>query len=193
MFKSRGLVLDSDFLDVSFARPEQWAPLPWKSLRGTGFLMGDATSGPEVDVVAFQAHADEVLDWTHTIDPMHYHGTDQYRLQVDGTWVTARTPLEPGGFCFQEAGRVYQEHPGESGRSWMILIYADRRGQPATLTLESDRAAILGAGVTDIAGAKLARDYYPHPAGPKGTPAIASSDSAPVSYTHLTLPTILRV
>ena len=37
MFKSRGLVLDHDFLDVSFTRPEEWAPLPWKSpQRGAG-------------------------------------------------------------------------------------------------------------------------------------------------------------
>jgi hypothetical protein len=172
MFKSHALKMAGDHVDFSFRQRDGWPPLQWKSLEGLGFRMGDADVGPTVNVAAFTFHGDEILDWEHTVDPMHFHGTDQFRLEVDGSWITNGHPLESGSYGYQASGRVYQEHPGELGRSWLVLVYGDKRGQGATFTLARDREAL---GVEAIAGQPVATANYPHPAGPKGTVAIVTS------------------
>ena len=175
MFRSRGLAMEGDHVDVSFRRPEEWPPMPWKSIQGVMFRMGDAERGPSVNLAAFTPHDDEPLDWDHTIDPMHFHGSDQFRLEVNGTWVTTRQPFTSGGYLYQEAGRVYQEHPADGECSWLVLVYGDKRGEAATLTLKADRVGLLEGGVTESGGEPLAAGEYRHPAGPKGVSAIAST------------------
>jgi hypothetical protein len=175
MFKSRALSMDGDHVDFSFRHRDAWPPLQWKSLEGLGFRMGDPDLGPTVNLAAFTFHDDEILDWEHTVDPMHFHGSDQFRLEVAGSWITNGQPLEGGSYGYQASGRVYQEHPGELGRSWLVLVYGDKRGQGATFTLARDREAL---GVDSIAGQPVATADYPHPAGPKGRVAIATSTGA---------------
>lgn len=176
MFKSRAFQMDGDHADVSFHAPDGWPETPWRSLKTAVCRIGDPGLGPLVCLVRFSRRDDEELDWKHTVDPMHYHGTDQFRLEVDGSWVTTRHAMHGGHFGYQESGRVYQEHPGaDDDHSWLILVYGDKRGEPATLTLAADREALAAGGNTDIGGAGVAATDYPHPAGPKGIPAIATT------------------
>jgi hypothetical protein len=179
MFEADGFHMSGDHLDVSFRRTDEWSPSPLRSIRSAAIRIGDAEVGPSVLLGAVTPLPEEPLDWTHGIDPMHFHGSDQFRLVVDGDWVTARDPLTSGQFGFQEAGRVYQEHPANEAPSWLVLVYGDRRGEPATLTLEADRRALQNAA--EIAGSALSTGgAYPHPAGPKGAPAVRTTAGGPI-------------
>ena len=165
-----------DHLDLSFDRPEEWPPSELKSLRGGRFRIGDAEAGPVVTFVRASKVAGEYLDWKHEIDPLHFHGTDQFRLLLGGRWTTAREPYRPGSFGFQESGRVYQEHPGDDHRACLLLVYGDRRGEPATITLAVDRDVIEARGATEIVGAPVAgAGDYAHPAGRKGVAAVRTT------------------
>jgi hypothetical protein len=179
MFKSPSLSLDGDHLDLSFHRRDDWPKLPWESIRGVGMKIGDPRVGPSISLACVTPMESEPLDWEHTIDPMHFHGTDQFRLLLRGGWVTTRHPFAESEFGFQDSGWVYQEHP-EGEQSWLVLAYGDRRGEAATLTLAQDRAALLSDGADNIAGAPVANDgrEYPHPAGPKGLARIATTSGA---------------
>jgi hypothetical protein len=170
------LKIAGDHIDFSFhtAHGEWPSYTPMGSIAAQVFSLGDPASGPFVSLGAIRDVEGEDLDWAHTVDPMHFHGSDQFRLLVGGAWVLAREPMEPGQYGFQEAGRVYQEHPGPGGNGWIFLVYGDRRGMPATLTLEDDRARL--ADAPEIAGNGIADGgEYPHPAGPKGVPAIRTT------------------
>jgi hypothetical protein len=169
------LMIEGDHVDLSYCDTDEWTGYtPKRSIAAQIFSLGDPASGPFVALGAVQDVPDEQLDWAHTVDPMHFHGSDQFRLILGGEWNVAREPMNEGQFGFQEAGRVYQEHPGPGGSAWTFLVYGDRRGMPATLTLEEDRAKL--AGQSEIAGNGIAgAGEYPHPAGPKGIPAISTS------------------
>jgi hypothetical protein len=147
------------------------------SIRSVVFQLGEPEVGPTVQLGAVTSLPGVELDWEHGIDPMHFHGSDQFRLVLGGEWILAREPIHQSGFRFQESGRVYQERPGPSDHSWIMLIMGDRRGASATLTRKEDQENYVVAG--DAYDAPLGADEsYPHPAGPKGVAAVATSGGA---------------
>src|SRR5271154_2235842 len=149
MFKAGigGLELRGDHLDFSFRNRDVWPVLsPQGSLRSVTFELGDPVSGPSIQLGLITHVAEEVLDWKHSIDPVHHHGSDQFRVTIDGEWNVANKPTPAGNFTFQESGWVYQEHPGTGGSAWILLMVADRRGLPAVLKFDRDRETIFQAG-----------------------------------------------
>lgn len=113
----------------------------------------------------------ETLDWTNKVDPVHYHGTDQFRVVPGGDWVLAGHPLSQGSYSFQEAGWTYQEHPAH-GEAWTILVLGDRRGSLATLKRKSDENGLIE---TVYGQPVYTGGDYPHPAGPKGIAAVSTT------------------
>jgi len=164
--------------DLSIRNTDEW-PTVWSaSMRGVGFgKCGDPDVGPSVGVLSVTPMLDE-LDWKHTIDPMHYHGSDQFRIVLDGEWVLARRPFGPGEFVFQEAGRVYQESPGQAERTCVLSSMGDRRGEPGTIKNDKDKrslTAFMESRGLVAPGLLTEGGQYPHPAGPKGIPAVATT------------------
>jgi len=172
VFDGQGkLGIDGSHLDISFRNTELWpSPFPSRSVRSLMFNFGDAEVGPMVQLGAIIPVEGETLDWKHSIDPMHFHGSDQFRVILEGDWEVAGKQMSQGHFAFQEAGRVYQEHPMPNDPVWIFLVIGDRRGSLATLTLERDRETfqLVTDGITE-------EQAYPHPAGPKGATAIATT------------------
>ncbi len=177
MFDGLGLLeMEGDHLDISYRASDHWPSFtPLGSIHALAFNLGDPDVGPNIQLGALIDDPNEPLDWDHAIDPMHFHGSDQFRICLEGEWVLARTTKSRRDFSFQEAGRVYQEHPGPTERQWIFLTMADRRGNGTTLTRRGDRESIYLAGQYDESGIVDDPAAYPHPAGPKGTPAIATT------------------
>lgn len=178
MFKGyAGLGLDGDHLDLTFRDRDSWPNLtPTGSLKSLAFDMGDPVAGPTILLGLMTKVDGEDLDWKHTIDPVHHHGTDQFRVVVGGEWVLAGKPMQAGVYGFQEAGWVYQEHPVHGGPVWTLLMMGDRRGARATLKLKKDLATVIDGGdMGEAFGAPVADAPYPHPAGDKGIAAVATT------------------
>jgi hypothetical protein len=177
MFKSGfgDLALDGDHLDLTYRRPETWPNLtPGGALKCMTFDIGDADAGPSVQLGLCTPTDAEVLDWRHAIDPLHHHGSDQFRVISGGDWWFAGSVQKAGEYSFQDAGCIYQEHPGKSGASWTALLMADRRGNDCTLALERDRTTFYFAGNQDFTAATN-ENSYPHPMGNKGLAAVATT------------------
>lgn len=179
MFKGfGGLALEGDHLDLSWRDLKAWPSLtPHGSLRSFAFDVGDPTAGPSIALGLVTTQEVEPLDWKHSIDPVHHHGTDQFRIVVGGDWILAGKLLPTGSFGFQEAGWIYQEHPGSDSPAWTLLVLGDRRGARATLKLKRDAGTILDAGEMNEAFGVPVGDAgaYPHPAGDKGLAAVATT------------------
>lgn len=175
MFDGNGvLTLVDDHLDLSFRRPGVWPSYtPKGSIKSLAFSLGDAAAGPGVQLGLVTPIEDEPLDWKHKIDPVHHHGSDQFRLLARGEWVLAGKPMTARSYAFQESGWVYQEHPTGSSASWMLLLMADRRGTAATVKFERDRESLF-VGSEEYVPATAAAPYA-HPAGSKGIAAIATT------------------
>jgi hypothetical protein len=168
------LSLDGDHLDISFRAEDTWpAMTPAGSIKYYAFGIGDPQSGPVVQLGLVTTLAEEPLDWRHVIDPPHFHGSDQFRVLAGGEWSVAGKPLHAGDFVFQEAGMVYREHPASDDPAWLVLVMGDRRGALPTFISDADRETVIDGGeYFQPADA----DAYAHPAGPKGIPAISTSD-----------------
>ena len=174
MFRCSGLDLVGDHLDLSYRTPTAWPALtPKGSIRSYAIDLGDEEAGPSVQLGLITPVADEALDWKHSIDPVHFHGSDQFRVISGGEWMLGGRSIPAGGYAFQEAGWVYQEHP-PTGAALMALVMGDRRGASATLKLARDRDTIFAAGA-EYGEPLLRGEPYPHPAGPGGIAAIATS------------------
>ena len=177
MFNGYGvLTLDGDHLDISYRRPEEWPNMtPQGSIKSFTFEMGDPETGPVFQLGIISPLDSEPLDWPNSIDPPHFHGTDQFRVISSGTWHVANHSLSAGTFVFQESGLRYSEHPGEGGAAWIMLVLGDRRGARPTLVRDAHRETLINTGSTN--DKPLADDEtYPHPAGPRGVAAIATSE-----------------
>jgi hypothetical protein len=169
------LELQGDHLDLSYRDPAAWPSLtPGGSIRSFTFDFGDPTAGPSVQLGLMTPVEGEALDWKHAIDPVHHHGSDQFRVISGGEWNLAGKPITAGGYAFQESGWVYQEHPGPGGAAWVALVMGDRRGTPSTLRFARDRDTLFAAGA-DYGEPPPGSPPYPHPAGPKGIAAIATT------------------
>lgn len=179
MFNGCGLVeMEGDHLDLSYSDPQGWPTLtPKGSLKVHTFEIGDAEAGPCLQLVIVKRIAEEPLDWKHSIDPVHHHASDQFRIVPGGEWVVAGKTMPTGGFVFQESGWIYQEHPGQVDLAWLCLLMADRRGKEATLRFAKDQATIIDAG--ELYGIPTGEGKaYPHPAGRSGIAAVATTDGA---------------
>jgi hypothetical protein len=177
MFKSGfgNLILDGDHLDLTYRRPEEWPNLtPGGALKCMTFDIGDEAAGPSIQLGLSTPTDAEVLDWRHSIDPLHHHGSDQFRVISGGEWLFAGQRQAAGGYSFQEAGCIYQEHPGKGGAAWTALLMADRRGNESTLALERDRESFYFAGNADFSVHEQ-DGGYPHPAGSKGLAAVSTT------------------
>src|SRR3546814_13689682 len=125
-----GLSMEGDHLDISYNRPEEWPKLtPSGSIRAFIFNVGDAVVGPCFQLGLIRPVEGETLDWRHSIDPLHHHGSDQFRVILTDSWNLAGRRLQAGDFAFQASGIVYQEHPGPGGAGTTMLIMGDRRGK----------------------------------------------------------------
>lgn len=175
MFNGHGqLDFDSDHIVISFREPEIWPSLtPLGSIKAFTFDVGDPVTGPGIQLGLMSTLSAEPLDWKHSIDPMHHHGSDQFRIVLSGDWSLARRQLRAGSFAFQEAGWIYQEHPASQDMVWMMLVMGDRRGTRATLRLSEDNDTVFDAG--EAFGVPSIGSPYPHPAGDRGVAAIATS------------------
>lgn len=169
-----GLALDGDHLDISYRQPETWPSLtPKGSIRSFTFDIGDPDVGPSIQLGLNTPIDDEQLDWKRSIDPVHHHGSDQFRVVSGGAWNLAKRTMTAGSFSFQEAGWVYQEHPEGTTPTWLALLMADRRGSRSTLRFKRDENTIFAAGVEY--GQPDTETPYPHPAGNKGLAAIETT------------------
>ncbi|MBZ4521864.1 hypothetical protein [Mycobacterium avium] len=175
MFDGQGVLnLDGDHLDISYRAGADWPSMtPAGSLKLYAFGIGDPQAGPMVQLGLVTSLPEELLDWRHVIDPPHFHGTDQFRVLAGGEWTVGGKPLHTGDFLFQEAGKVYREHPASDDPAWIVLVIGDRRGVLPTIMNEADKATLIDGG--DNFRAADAEDYA-HPAGPKGIAAIETSD-----------------
>ena len=169
-----GLSMTGDHLDISYADPETWPKLtPSGSIRAFIFHLGDPEVGPCIQLGLIRPVAGERLDWRHSIDPLHHHGSDQFRTIVSGSWNLAGRRLAAGDYAFQESGIVYQEHPGPGGEGSTMLIMADRRGNQATIARRGDVDTIFE--YDDVYGAPKPGQAYAHPAGDRGVAAVNTS------------------
>lgn len=177
MFNGYGvLALDSDHLDLSYHRSEEWPSLtPQGAIKSFTFEMGDPDTGPLVQLGLIGHLDSEPLDWPNSIDPPHYHGTDQFRVIPGGQWQLADKTLNAGSFAFQESGLRYSEHPGEGGAAWILLVLGDRRGARPTILREAHKETLINTGSTNDKPL-TDEEIYPHPAGSKGIAAIATSE-----------------
>ncbi len=174
MFQGHGgLAIEGDHLDFSYANEAAWPKLTEKgSLRAFIFGIGDAEVGPMIQLGLVTVRDDEPLDWRHSIDPLHHHGSDQFRTLMRGQWSLAGRKLQPGDYSFQESGMVYQEHP-VAPENWMMLVMGDRRGNQATIAIKKDETTVFE--YDEIYGAPAEGKPYPLPAGNRGTVAIATT------------------
>lgn len=180
-----GLAVDADHRDISYRNEAGWPMLTEKgSLRAFIFDIGDKDAGPNIQLGLIQRRDDEPLDWKHSIDPLHHHGSDQFRAIMGGEWSLGGRRLKGGDFSFQESGIVYQEHP-VADEVWMMLVMGDRRGNLPTLGLKKDEDTMFQFGDTyTILSDETA---YPHPAGNRGIAAVATSEG-PCTNGFLSLP-----
>jgi len=169
-----GLFMQGDHLDISYNRPDEWPHLtPSGSIRAFIFHVGDEVAGPCFQLGMIRPVEGETLDWRHSIDPLHHHGSDQFRVILSDSWNLAGRRLNAGDYAFQESGIVYQEHPGPGGAGTTMLLMADRRGNQATIARKKDVETIFE--YDDVYGAPKPDAPYPHPAGDRGIAAIATS------------------
>jgi hypothetical protein len=175
MFQGHGgLSMEGDHLDISYNRPDEWPYLtPSGSIRAFIFHVGDAVAGPCFQLGMIRPVEGESLDWRHGIDPLHHHGSDQFRVILSDSWNLAGRRLNAGDYAFQESGIVYQEHPGPGGAGTTMLIMGDRRGNQATIAFRKDVETVFE--YDDVYGAPKPGESYPHPAGDRGIAAINTS------------------
>src|ERR1700757_421869 len=130
MFDAHGtLTLGASHVDFSYSRPEGWLPMtPSGSIKPHVIDLGGDVAGPVIQVGIIKPIEGEALDWRHSVDPLHFHGSDQFRTTVEGDWVLAGRKVPSGTFSLQEAGIVYQESPAGDGAAKVFLVMGDRRG-----------------------------------------------------------------
>lgn len=178
MFSSEtGLELKGDFLKVSYRDFEQWPQItPLGTIRAHVLDIGDEVSGPNIQLGNIEPVEGETLDWRHSIDPLHHHGSDQFRVTLRGEWLLAGRHQPAPKWSFQESGMVYQEHPRKDSAASLMLIMGDRRGVSPTLAIKKDEETIVRAGgVYELPDAEKP---YPHPAGNRGIAAIATTSGS---------------
>src|SRR3546814_6371411 len=112
---------------------------PGVSIKAHTFNLGDPGAGPNIQLGIMSTVDGERLDWPHSIDPPHHHGSDQFRVISQGEWTLAGKRQSAGEYSFQEAGRIYREHPPEGASAWMLLVMGDKRGTESTLDRKSTR------------------------------------------------------
>ncbi|MGB8389129.1 hypothetical protein, partial [Mycobacterium sp.] len=154
-------------------RDQDWPSMtPAGSIKNYTFGIGDPDAGPLVQLGLVTSLPEEPLDWRHVVDPPHFHGSDQFRVLAGGEWNVGGKPLHTGDYVFQEAGKVYREHPDSADPAWIVLVIGDRRGALPTIISDADRETLIDGGGNFRAAHA---DGYAHPAGPKGIPAIDTS------------------
>lgn len=167
------LTLDGDHLDISYRAEHTWPSMtPAGSIKNYTFGIGDPQAGPLVQLGLVTSMPEEPLDWRHVVDPPHFHGSDQFRVLAGGEWNVGGKPLHTNDFMFQEAGKVYREHPASDDPAWIVLVIGDRRGAMPTIMADADRQTLIDGGENFRAADA---DNYAHPAGPKGVPAVDTS------------------
>jgi hypothetical protein len=167
------LALEGDHLDISYRAEDTWPSMtPAGSIKNYSFGIGDPQAGPLVQLGLVTSMPEEPLDWRHVVDPPHFHGSDQFRVLAGGEWDVGGKPLHPNDFLFQEAGKVYREHPASDEPAWIVLVIGDRRGALPTIMAEADKQTLIDGGENFRAADA---DNYAHPAGPKGVPAVDTS------------------
>lgn len=179
----QGQTLDNGPLELSYRNRDAWPNFSARgSIKAQTFDFGDPDAGPMIQLGLVSNVDGETLDWKHGQDPVHHHGSDQFRVVSGGDWLLANEPLPAGNYSFQEAGWVYQEHPGEGGAAWMLLVMGDRRGAHATLRFAGDHKTFADAHnghyLNDYGGEYGDAKPYPHPAGHKGLAGISTSAGA---------------
>lgn len=178
MFNGNGVLnLNGDHLDLSYRDPSKWPSFtPGGSIRSITFDFGDPKVGPVVQLglVSSVPGESEHLDWAHSIDPPHFHGSDQFRVISGGEWNLTGKSLPAGSYAFQESGLRYQEHPGDAHTAWVMLVIGDKRGARPTLLLKADYETVINTGSANDRPVQKDEEY-PHPAGPRGVAAIATT------------------
>lgn len=168
------LSLEGDHLDISYRAEGTWPSMtPAGSIRNYTFGIGDRQAGPLVQLGLVTSLPEEPLDWRHVVDPPHFHGSDQFRVLAGGEWNVGGRPLHTGEFMFQEAGKVYREHPASEDPAWIVLVIGDRRGALPTIVADADKETLIDGGANFRAADA---ENYAHPAGPGGIPAVETSE-----------------
>lgn len=167
------LTLEGDHLNISYRAQDTWPSMtPAGSIKNYTFGIGDPQAGPLVQLGLVTSMPEEPLDWRHVVDPPHFHGSDQFRVLAGGEWNVGGRPLHAGDYMFQEAGKVYREHPASADPAWIVLVIGDRRGALPTIMAEADRQTLIDGGDNFRAADA---EHYAHPAGPQGMPAVETS------------------
>ncbi|ETB35873.1 hypothetical protein N602_25755 [Mycobacterium avium subsp. hominissuis 10-5606] len=168
------LSIEGDHLDLSYRAEDTWPSMtPAGSIKNYTFGIGDPQAGPLVQLGLVTSKPEEPLDWRHVVDPPHFHGSDQFRVLAGGEWNVGGRPLHTGDFMFQEAGKVYREHPASDDPAWIVLVIGDRRGALPTIMAEADKETLIDGGENFRAAEA---ENYAHPAGPKGIADIDTSE-----------------
>ena len=170
------LHLKNDCLNLSYRQVNDWpAFTPKGTIRSFVFDIGDEVKGPVVQLGLISPVADEKLDWRHSIDPPHFHGSDQFRFIIRGEWILAGKKQVAGAYSLQESGQVYREHPTPDCAAWVMLVIGDRRGAKPEIIQTTDVETLIDI---DNEYFKPSNDDEPlhHPAGVKGITAIHSTD-----------------
>jgi hypothetical protein len=117
-------------LDLALDRPAGWfdPPYPMGRLKFAAALFGDAEAGPFAALYSDGPRTEPMVT-----SPGHGHGSDSWRISLQGTLRMGAQRYEAGRFRFQQGRRTY----GADDVSWgpdggySVVMMADRRGAGA--------------------------------------------------------------
>lgn len=109
-----------DYVDVSFRHPENW-PMNLSGTAGTSVVIGREGHGPNLGLLAVP----DGMDGEPA--PAHGHGSDNFRIALQGALVMGRERYGAGDFRYQDGWKAYPNEISE-GPLWLVVIFADQRG-----------------------------------------------------------------
>lgn len=122
--------VERGILDVHLGNPSDWFAPPYaKSDTHLGaILLGDEEVGPFAAVYSNPPRTEPT-----PMTPGHGHGSDSWRICLQGTMKVGATRYGPGAFRFQQGGLLYgaDDSPWGPGGGYSVVMMGDRRGAGA--------------------------------------------------------------
>lgn len=130
MFQAVGFKLVGDYLDLSYSDPSGWTHgLEDVESPNQFIALGDPDSGPALMFSAMPQFPQDL--WFDS----HYHGSDQFRVILNGEFLLQKHRMKEGDFGYQESGRNYREGvTGSPENCWLFNMHGTWRGARATRT-----------------------------------------------------------
>lgn len=134
MFQAVGLRMEGDYLDLSYGDTSSWTPAgPELPLPNQWIVVGDADTGPTIMLGAPGTFPQDF--WMDT----HYHGSDQFRVVLQGEYLLMKHRMKAGDFGYQESGRTYREGLSSAADPcWIFAMHGTWRGARGTQTRGED-------------------------------------------------------